>query len=79
MMIKLLDENGDLAYESLWARKSKYFRARRTTLAGISHPGRVSIIVDFNEPPVCADKPWTCLSEDGIVLSWNWIPRLWIS
>ncbi len=70
MMIKLLDENGDLAYESLWT-EIQILPGKTTTVSWDFSSGGVSIIVDFNEPPSVPTNLEPALSEDGIVLTWN--------
>ena len=70
MMIKLLDENGDLVYESLW-EEIQILPGRITTVIWDLSPGDVSIIVDFNEPPSPPTDLAVALSEDEVVLTWN--------
>ena len=70
MMIKLLDENGDLVYESLW-EEIQILPGRITTVGWDLSPGEVSIIIDFNEPPSPPTGLAVALSEDGVVLTWN--------
>jgi hypothetical protein len=70
MMIKLFDENGDLAYESLW-EEIQILPGTTTTVSWDFLPGDVSIIVDFNEPPSPPTNLAVALSEDEVVLTWN--------
>ena len=70
MMIKLLDENGDTVYESLW-KEIHILPGRITTVSWSFSPGDVSIIVDFNEPPSSPGNLAASLSDDEVVLTWN--------
>jgi len=70
MMIKLLDENGDSVYESLW-EEIQILPGKITTVSWDLSPGDVSIIVDFNEPPSPPTELAVTLSDDEIILTWN--------
>jgi hypothetical protein len=70
MMIKLLDENGDTAYESLW-KEIQILPGKVTKVSWDFSPGDVSIIIGINEPPPPPTGLIAAFSGEEVVLTWN--------